>query len=323
LDIVADLTLKRSITVWNGNEKSELPDWAAALIWAGHWCRATQLPGHRLIAFVLLPTRGLAAAFVALGALSAGARFFSDELTWPRFRAMPAGTMVHWKERGGAKRFSGRILSIGEYRGTEFIRIEVTKPAASRKGGLLFGVSQSDFETLAFTEQPSPTHRKIETFQRAEKFFGDVLGDINPRWMQADGTEGLLVTAISEFQRTMLDLSLSTDASDRVFLEDLLCTARVGHRTAAKVRLSHPRGEIGVTRPLAILDGPDAFYVHEHLKTSNVLTILDYSEYSAGIRDQVIQLAPLSQDNTLDRTEMPSLFPKGFALAAFVVKRGD
>jgi len=318
MDILHCLQFKRNITVWDRDEECPLPPWAASLIWLGYWCRLTQLHGKRLIVFAILPTRDLAASFAAVGALLGGARAFKDSLSWPRFREMPIGSVVHWKETQSGAKFSGIISAFREEYGTEFISLKVTRPVRRATAGLVTSISRNVFDNYLFTQEAPPTSARSTAFGRSENLVRSLLGDLNPKWAWAEGPESILVTRMTAFGDAMADLSLSCDGSPRVAMTELLCAARSNEAILAKLHISHPRGNLDGRYPLAILDGAEPFDRVPHLpEAANLLTILDRSEFSQEIKDQLLRLSHVFQIDELG--EIPAEFPHGIELAAYVV----
>jgi hypothetical protein len=314
--------MDNELGVLDGVVEYGLPDWAATLIWLGAWCRSYTVPGKRLITFVVLPTRDLAAAFACLGSLIEGSRLFQDTLSWARFRALPQGSVVFWKQRVGTKAYSGTILGFESLYGSdEFIRIQVSKPAAAAKAGLIQSISERYFDDYLFSIEQPPSASRSDVYRKTEGFFRQLLGNVNTKWIWADGAEALLVSNLSRFELTLTSVSMVIGKKSSVSLGDLLCLGRNPAQSHSKIRLSHPRGSIAGTYPLAILDGPEAFYVHEHLDSStNILVIADRSEYRVDIDDAVMQLRNLSASR-LDElhSSIPDIFPAGVEIAAFAI----
>lgn len=300
-----------------------LPEWASALVWLGGWCRETQFQDKRLITFAILPSRKLAAAFAAFGAMLGGARSFKDTLSWPRFRNKPIGSVVYWKERQGTKQFAGTILKFEEMYGTELITLQVTKPASAAKKGGTTSIGRGQFDNYLFTEEEPPSASRSSTFSHSESLMKKMLGDLNQKWIWADGAESILVTRMTNFGENIADLSLSYDDTAPVPMLDLLCVSKSNESTLAKLRISHPGGKLDGRYPLAILDGAEAFHEVEHLSGShNILTILDRSEFSEGINDRLLELGAIASDVQLDELgELPAQFPPGLELAAYLVPR--
>lgn len=313
--------LSRRISVLDGDVKVPLPDWAASLIFLGAWCRSIQLAGKRLIVFAVLPARELAAAFASFGSLVAGAGVFEDSLSWPTFKKLPAGQSVFWIHRNTMARYGGEIVGFKEYEGSEFIVVKVTK--APRKAELGFNreISRAYFDDYRFTEEKPPSAPKIASFEAAWKSLKSLVENPNPKWIWADGAEALLVTSVAMFESAIAHLSLSIDGKPSIAISDLICLERNKEQSHSKLRIEHPRGVLEGVFPLAILDGAKAFMMHEHLAlVTNLLVILDRSEYQEGIHDKVLGLRSISQDNdAYFQGSMPDRFAPSIELAAYLI----
>lgn len=314
--------LSNSISVFDGCEKSSLPDWAASLIWLGAWCRSNRLSGKRLIVFVVLPTRELAAAFASLGCLIAGASSFEDALSWSTFRKLPSGQGVFWISKNGTKHYGGNIVGFKEYGGSEFIVVDVTKASKRSEKGTRSEISRNYFDDYRFTEEKPATAPRSASFDAAAQSLSYLVENLNPKWIWADGAEGLLVTNVATFESTIAELSLSIEGKNPIAMSDLLCLERNKIQSHAKLRIDHPKGVISGNFPIVILDGAKAFMVHEHLIAApNMLVILDRSEYQEGIHDEVMRLRSISSDyqNADFKSVMPSTLTPGVELAAYWV----
>jgi len=297
---------------------SALPDWAASLMWLGAWCRSNQQVGKRLIVFAVLPTRNLAAAFAGLGSLVAGAREFKDELSWPIFSALPCGSCVFWRDSNGV-RCSGEIVGVTEYKGAEFVAVKVIKARKKSDVGTCRKFGRSQFDTYQFSEEKPPSPLQANAFSEALHSIKLLIGDIHPKWLSVDGAEALIVSNVTSFETAVENLSISVDGAKPVNLRILLCLDRNNTQRHAKLRIEPPRGDMKGTFPLAILDGPSAFWAHEHLgAVNNMLVILDRSEYQDGIHDKVLELQLIPQAvGVADLAAIPDKFAHGFELAGF------
>ena len=309
------------ISVVDGLEKRPLPEWAASLIWLGAWCRSCQLAGKRLIVVAVLPTRELAAAFASFGCLVAGARMFEDALSWPLFKKLPTGRRVYWGHRNATGRYAGEIIGFKESEGTEFIVVKVTKARRQAEVGYMREISRSYFDDYRFTEEKPPTVPKAASVETAQRALESLVVNLNPKWIWADGAEGLLVTSLAKFDNSIEGLSLSVDGKSPVAFSDMLCLGRNREQMHAKLRIDHPRGTLGGNFPLAILDGSNSFMEHEHLGfVPNILVILDRSEYQNGIHDKVLELRSISQDIKADfMSSIPGKIVAGIELAAYLI----
>lgn len=309
-----------SISVLDGCEESPLPDWAASLIWLGAWCRTYKLSGKRLIVFVVLPSRDLAAAFASLGCLMAGASNFEDSLSWSTFKNLPSGRGVFWISRIGKKQYGGTIVGFKENEGSEFIVIDVTKAPRKAEKGTRREISRNYFDDYRFTEERPPTVTRAASFDAAARSLQYLVENFNPKWIWADGAEGLVVTNVTSFESSLAGISVSIEGRIPIALSDLLCLERNKVQNHAKLRIDHPKGELSGSFPIVILDGAKAFMVHEHLtEVSNMLVILDRSEYQEGIHDTVLGLRSISGDdkNANYISDMPDKLAPGIELAAY------
>jgi hypothetical protein len=321
LNIVHSLNLGRTIQLMDGAHVVPLPEWAAALVWLGAWCRQHQIPDKRLITFVVLPTRTLASAFVGLGCLLQGAGTYQRTLSWPRFSLLPVGSVVHWKQ--GAEAWSGNILGIEALDGTEFMRIEVTRPLARGKKGAIRLVSRNYFDNCRFSEEKPPSSSKIASIQESEQVLREMLGSLDDEWIWADGAEAVLVTGVAAFERGLPELATVAGGRRPFALKELLCTGRTHELAHAKLRVASPRGKLTGEYPLAILDGADAFHTHQHLThIPNLVILLDRSEYGDEIHDTVLQLKQAGSCAAIEQLmPIPDAFPEGFELASYIISR--
>ena len=315
--------IRTRISVIDGEERFSIPDWAASMVWLGAWCRSSQLPGKRLVVFAVLPTRELTATFAGLGSLIGGGGVFEDVLTWQTFKKLPAGRVVYLIRRDTGMRYSGKIIGFEDCDGTEFIVVKITDSSKSKKStiGSILRINQKYFDRYRSTEDKPPSVSKTASLDAAGSAFDSLIENLNPKWIWSDGTEGLLVTSVTTFDRTIKNLSLLINGKQSIALSDILCLARNKDVSHAKLRFEHPRGSLDGVFPLAILDGPKAFEVHEHLCTvRNLLVILDRSEYQSSIHDTALQLIPISQDISPEfKRSIPERFAPGIELAAYLI----
>ena len=310
------------ISVHDGCDKSSLPDWAAELVWLGAWCRSSQLAGKRLIVFAVLPTRELAVAFAGLGCLVAGASIFEDALSWTTFKKLPIGRVLFWSSSNGKAHYRGSIVGFKGDGGDERIVVEVVKASKRSHVGTRSEISRMFFGNYRFTEEEPPTAPRATSLDAAGQSLGSLVENLNPRWIWADGAEGLLLTSVATFGSATANFSLSIDGRTPIAMSELLCFGRNRGQTHAKLRIDHPRGALAGKFPLAILDGPKAFMVHEHLATvPNMLVILDRSEYQGDVHDAALGLRSISRDchDTDFQIAVPGQFSPGVELAAYLI----
>lgn len=310
----------RRISVVDGSLRASLPDWAASLVWLGGWCRSNRVAGKRLIAFVVLPAREFAAAFLGLGCLLAGARQYEDSLSWPKFKALEVGRRVFWSRRDGTTRYQGSLLGAAECGGAEFIAVEVTKAPRRAEIGTRLMINRKYFDDYRFTEEEPPTRPRALSLNAAGQSLACLVENFNPKWIWTDGAEGLVVTSVATFETSMTSLAISVDGRPPIGMSDILCSDRNNSQGHAKLRIDHPRGALAGHFPLVILDGPGAFAVHEHLSTaSNVLVVLDRSEYREDIHNAALGVRSISSEglNAVLANSMPNTFSRGIEIAAY------
>ena len=315
-----DFSLRMS--VFDSGDKDALPDWAACFVWLGELCRSYQVTGKRLIVFAVLPTRELAAAFAGIGCLVAGANAFQDVLSWPTFKKLPIGRVVFWSRKNGTARYRGNIVGFEDIGGAEFISVDVTKAPRKAEQGSGLKINRRNFDEYRFTEEETPSVSRAVALDAAGRSLGCFVVNMNPKWIWADGSEGLLVTGVASFMNSIDGLALSIDGQTPIAVSDLLCCGRNGKQSHAKLRIEHHRGALSGKFPLVILDGAKAFMVHEHLATeSNLLVILDRSEYQDGIHDAALALRSISCCINISDFEiaMPNKLASGVEVAAFLI----
>lgn len=232
------------------------------------------------------------------------------------------GSLVYWKQKNGTESFAGKIIGFTEEYGSEFIKVQVTKPIAKAKKGLLQLVSKGHFDGYFFTEERPLGVAKNFVLKEAELMLSQMVGKINPKWIWSDGSEALLVTSMKNFIDTTESIFISIDGLPKIRLADLLCLGKGNENSHAKLRLTHPRNEcVGGEFPIIILDGPDAFDIRSHLSGSaNVLVILDRMEYQERIHNAVLQLQNTAQELEQIFSGLPDHFPFGVECAAYSVK---
>ena len=314
----------QGVSILHGHDKYPMPDWAASLVCLGSWVRSNSFADKRLIVVVVLPTRELAAAFVAIGCLVAGASAFEDALSWPTFKNLPMGREVYWSRRDGSERYRGKILGFEERENAEFISLCVSKAPRRNVIGTTLQINRRYFEGYRFTEEAPPTRPKTVLLNAAMRALAPLVENLNPKWIWADGAEGLLVTGVSTFENSIEGLALSIGEQAPIAISGLLCSGRNNDQSHSKLRIDHPRGTLSGDFPVAILDGLNAFLVHEHLAmVPNLLVILDRSEYKQDAHDVLLSLRSISCDNLDNRLKesIPDAFPAGVEVAAYLIDR--
>jgi len=301
-----------------GEHVCGVPEWALSYLMLGAWGRSFQHSKKRLIVFVVLPTRRLAGVFASLGSLAAGAASFQPQITWPRFRALPPNTVVHWKDARDKKRFSGVVTSFSQEFGTEFIDVDITKPAT--KAGVTLKVSRGNFEGYSFSLAPRPSNLQADELVTVAEFLRSLTSHVDDGWVQADSNECLLVTNSSALNADIAGLSLEVKGASYTLGEILLVTGAMSN--FSKLSVASPIRVDEIESPVVILDGPRAFAAHSNLRGSpNLVIFLDRSEYNESIQNDVLSLKYSSEKIPEScALNAPKSFPLGFDVTAFVTQ---
>ena len=118
---------RSDLALVTGGKSIAPPPWVDWLVWLGQWMRVqAELEGRR-IAVVRLPSRRLAAAFVAIGSVFASARLHDESLDWDGLRSLAPGTKVFWRESASGKtvRRAGIAVGVNQIDGGDFLEVTV------------------------------------------------------------------------------------------------------------------------------------------------------------------------------------------------------
>lgn len=300
--------------------KFDVPSWSQFLITLGEVCRVKRLEDNRkIVTLVVLPSRNFAAGLTALGSLLGGASKFVSELTWSAFSVLPIHSEVHFKYKN--VNYSGNISELIEINEEEFIKVGITRPIKAARGGGAYFISESVFEDYSFTIEKPPSVSKTASMMRADAYFRQWLKNINPKWIWADGAESLVVGTLSKLTTDYKKLLLKSDGLDPIPMDELLSMQNITEPCHGKVRITHSRGDLSGEFPLVILDGPDAFNILSNTAIkSNILVILERSEYNENISNTVLQLKQTTSDITEQMFYDLSLSaPPGIEFISFVI----
>jgi len=307
----------------DGDVEIPLPEWAKAEIWLGWWCRRLQLERDRLVVTAVLPDRNLAAAFAGLGCLLAGAQLFQSGLTWDIFRALPKGTEIFWRERGSQKRYEGSILEQNGWP-ADTVPVQIIKGRRRSDVGSTFGFSRNWFNDCIFSEERLPAENRSKAMDSALGLHRSLGLETNPRWIWTAGAEGRILTSQSRFHEALMGLRIGVQGSDPVLLGDALCMASDNDKTLAKLRLTSVSHVPEQGAPVTILDGGRAFDRIRQIESGNILMLLERTEYTAEIHNLLLDLRNVDKTSPSDiLPDVPSRFPPGMELAAFVVPWGQ
>lgn len=300
----------------------EAPQWVDFLISLGGLCRIKQdESSKKIVTLAVLPSREFAAGFTALGSLLHGAKMFEDNLSWLTFKSLPINSEVHFKPENATSKYSGNIIDYTKIEGIEFIVVKVTKPARVAKGGGTYLISKNKFDNYFFSVEKPPTISRNNAMEKANRFYEDWLENLNPKWIWSDGAESLIVGALSDLTTGYKNLFFSSRLLDQISMDEMLCMQHIKEPHHSKLRITHPRGDLEGNFPLIILDGPDAFNIFTHRSMqSNILILLERSEYHENIHNTVLQLKQTATDITEQMLyDLPSMVPAGIEFISFAV----
>lgn len=304
------------IFLWDGDEKLPMPDWAIAQIWLGWWCRKLQLTGNRMLAVAVLPTRELAAAFVGLGCLLAGAQLFRGSFSWGDFRNLPPGSEVFWKTPADNTRYEGVVL---EGKDSNLVPVKIRK-GRKRDIDAVWSFSSSKFAECLFSEENLPTERRTVAMENAMRFHGNLGLDTNPRWIWTAGQEAHIVTNQTRFWEPLMNLQIGVQNLAPVPFADVLSAASSNDRILAKLRITSVGYVPGRDVPLTVLDGDHACGRVRQFDSGNVLMLLDRVEYAADIHNELLSALNVAQALPAESlVDLPTHFPPGVELTAFVL----
>ncbi len=300
----------------------EFPAWADFLISIGRLCRVKKLSNAKnIVTIVTLPNRNFAAGFVSLGSMLQGAKVFQDILSWKIFRGMPVKSEVYFRPQNGQLKYKGNIVEFTEVNGEECIVVAVTNPINLAKKGTKYLISENKFDNYFFSIEQPLSDTKTESMHRAAYFYNEWLGSLNPKWIASDGAESLVVGTLSELTFVYKNLFISSDNTKPISMDEILCMQKIKEPRHGKIRITHSRGDLDGLFPLLILDGADAFNIlSQGISHSNIIVLLERSEYHENIHNTLLQLKQTAEDITFQMFEcLPEITPAGIEFISFAV----
>lgn len=276
--VMGSLHRERLNLVVDGVTQS-LPGWADWLVWLGAWMRGQAgLEGKRVVV-VVLPTRRLAGAFVALGSLLIAARLHDDSLDWESLQALPSGAQVNWRDTKGGKAtsYSGNVLGVRDLYGSQVLAVAVQSPLKykgstyflPRASALSYGVTQG-----------AVTSRGQDALTRAARLLTSVVDDSSAAWARSPLADSTLVTERSAFLADLEGLYLESNKAPATALSEALVIADPAGRQHGKMRLISVRDQSSEDAPpgVTILDGARAASRLGQLASRSVVVLLDHAE---------------------------------------------
>jgi len=299
--------------------KYAMPAWAKAALWLGWWVRRWQLADSRVLVVTVLPSRELAAMFVSLGGVIAGAQQFDKGFGWDDLVALPANSPIFWKAPGSKTRYEGVILESEASAGQELVPVRVERGGAKERGMVWF-FSPRKFSECIFSEACLPTRQGSQVMENAFAFLHSVGVQVKRSWLWSAGVEVSLRTNMTRFWNAIDGLAIGVSDSGLCPAGDALCPAMPDERRNAKVQVASATRAAEKASPVHILDGIDAFHQVRDIGSGNVIVILDRAEYSPEVHNFLLNARNFSRDISRELLEsVPERFPPGFELSAFVL----
>jgi hypothetical protein len=283
-----------------------MPAWADWLIWLGAWMRSQAVLGGRRVTVVLLPTRRLAAAFVGLGTMLAASRLHDDILDWEALQALPAGSLVRWRDpkgRGGRKvNLVGTLDGVRDVDGSQLLAIVAQAPSKyrnvtyllSRGSALSYGVTQG-----AITSQGE------DALVQAAALLKAVVDDSSEGWIRSPMADSTLVTERSSFLSDLEDIFLETGNLPGTALRNVLALADPEDLKHGKLRLiaTRSRGYDDIGSGVTILDGASATAWLGQSSARSVVVLLDHADFDEEVANSLSRFLGHSVDEGIHSNE--------------------
>lgn len=316
--------------------RCDLPAWAGLLVWAGWWMRRAQVPGARIFLTLLMPTRNYCAPLGALGALFGSIGRTGLSIAWSNFLELPPDTRVYLRipDHPNAYRALtvegglGPAVKIG---GSHLRKIRIISDTR-RLQGLTLEISAKSFFKYDISLNPHTPARHARRLQGVGKFYADVSPNFEPAWLTFWSPESVVVTNQADWSRQLTGLNAVVKSAEGahvdVSVQDLLMPASVGTSERLRTVLTSPRTAMRSLRgvPVAILDGAEALRSWEliSISASNLVVLLDRSEYDPQAQDTLTQLASYRNDQLMPIPEgIPNSLPGGIEMTMFAIPVGE
>jgi len=302
-------------------------EWVKACIYIGKWAKSCYRKDNRRITIVVLPSREVATAFIALGALISSISSYKDGLSWTKFSTLDSGLEIYWKKVETGELFIGRVMGIEPIGSEPAIKLEITKSRKSRDVGTKILIPEGQFNKFQFSlEKPASVQKEVD-INASIAFIDQLIGDISPSWAKSDGQDLLLVTKIKQFQSSIdcLLAAVGDEALQSIKFQSLLGFERLGDGKHSKLKISHSKGNLESTAELVILDGPSAFSIKEHISVrSDLLIAFDTLEFNENELAFVNELEVVAEpDDCKDDLfyGAKEKFPVGFEVSSYSFPR--
>jgi hypothetical protein len=301
-------------------------DWVKACIFLGMWVKSQYQKDTRRITFVVLPSRDIATAFIALGALVSSLRNYKDGLSWEKFSTLSSGVEIFWKKIETGNLFTGRVLGVECMASETAIKLEITKSRKSKDIGVTMLIPESQFNRYHFSVERPASSKREAVINSSLEFMELMIGNVAPAWAVSNGQDLLLVTKMNKFKALIHNVlvGVEMDKSPTMPLENLLGFEQLGIGRHSKMKITHPKGDLDTNADLVILDGSSAFSIKDHIPlASDLLIVFESLEFNENELEFVNQVELATQANAAPFEFSITLgsFPVGFEVSSYSFTR--
>ena len=302
-------------------------EWVKACIYIGIWAKSQCRRDARRITLLVLPSREIATAFISLGVLISSIGSYKDVLSWTKFSTLDSGVEIYWKRVESGELFIGKVVGVELIASEPAIKLEITKSRKTKDVRSIILIPEGQFNKFQFSlEKPASAQREV-VINASIAFMEHLLGNVSPAWAKSDGQDLLLVTKMNQF-KSSIDCLLAGvgDQCERpIEFESLLGFEKLGDGRHSKMKISHPKGDLGSNAELVILDGPSAFSIKEHIPLKNDLLIvfdsLEFNENELAFVNELELAAESSDLNDVPLHLATEKFPVGFEVSSYSFPR--
>ena len=296
------IALRRSdLALVTGGKSIAPPPWVDWLVWLGQWMRVqAELEGRR-IAVVRLPSRRLAAAFVAIGSVFTSARLHDESLDWDGLRSLAPGTKVFWRESASGKtvRRAGIAVGVSQIDGGDFLEVTVDTQRRTQQGKRFFAKSAALSYGITLGAVSAVADERLAC---AERCINAALTDAPQGWIRSPAVECNIITERASFLGDIENLVIRVAGTVGAACSDVLAIADSGGRSHGKTRLASARsdGVLDESGFVTILDGAAAALRLKDSIARSVVVLLDQAEYDEEVEQLLLTFLGYSVDAGID-----------------------
>jgi hypothetical protein len=282
-----------------GKTQRELPPWADWLMALGEWMREQSPKSGKRMVVVRVPTRTLASAFVALGALCAAARMHDESLDWEALCNLPKGAFVHWRKPNGAKskRYAGRVVSLQAMHGADFLAIDEVDSQGRPKGAKFYlprNTALAHGVTLG-----AVSARTDARLTSAARFMQALNSDSSLAWSRSPLADSTVVTDRTGFLQDLDEIEIQAGSGPALRMLDALSVADPQGQAHGKLLVVPARTERVNDAPdgVTVLDGPAALSKLGGLRSRSIVILVAHAEYDEEVSHEILPFLSYSIDD--------------------------